>query len=111
MKQETRIIPCVCTPHPPTCADRVSYGMPVLTAWNSNSPKHRYFWDIKCPVCGRGGLMEVSSSAAAIKHWNRLMTNAYKETQREILYYDDFEKYMDKNGNVLPQYRSQWDKI
>lgn len=104
------IIPCVCTPHPPTCADRTTYGMPVLTACGYISRKQ--FWKIKCPVCGRGGLSEFRSSYKALKDWNHIMERCYEMEKKEIVLYDDFEKFYDPvSGKPYPEYQSGWDEL
>lgn len=104
------IIPCVCAPHPPTCADRTTYGMPILVA--AGTYPHELFWRIKCPVCGRGGIEEYKSSYKAHKGWNELMERCYQMEKKEIVLYDDFEKYHDPlTGKPYPKYQSKWDDM
>ena len=105
------IIPCVCTPHPPTVGDSIKYGMPVLTAYGKQP--HKQLWTVKCPVCGRGGAgIEEPSAYKALKHWNQLMERCYRIENKEIAYEDDFKKYFDETtGRKLEQFRSEWDDI
>lgn len=106
-----RIIPCVCIPHPPTVADSVMYGMPRLCVTNGLD-EHKQFWSAYCPVCGRGDkCAEFSSSYKALKNWNTVMACCYEMEHKEIIFDDDFEKYVDSNGNTREEYRSKWDEL
>ena len=106
-----RIIPCVCTPHPPTAGDSVRYGMPVLTAYGSQP--HEQCWTIKCPVCGRGGIwIEETSAYKALQKWNQLMRRCYRLEEKEIAYKGDFKRFFDPmTGKKYEKYRSKWDEI
>lgn len=106
-----RIIPCVCTPHPPTAGDSGKYGRPVFTVCGAQP--HKQFWTIKCPVCGRGGIgIEEPSAYKALTLWNNIMNGYYRMENKEIIYEDDFEKYFDPmTGEKYEQYRSKWDEI
>lgn len=106
-----RIIPCVCTPHPPTLGDSVRYGMPVLTPYCTQP--HKQYWTIKCPVCGRGGAgMEETSAYKALKKWNQLMRRCYKLEGKEIAYTGNFEEFFDPmTGKKYEKFRSGWDEI
>lgn len=106
-----RIIPCVCTPHPPTVGDRCSFGMPVLTAYGIDP--HKQYWTVKCPVCGRGGVgIEENSSYKALRHWNNLMVRCYGIENKEIKYEDDFRKYFDPiTGCKYEEFKSKWDEL
>ena len=106
-----RIIPCVCTPHPPTIMDSVRYGMPALTPYGFQS--HKQFWTIKCPVCGRGGAgTEETSAYKALKKWNLLMRRCYGLEGKEIAYEGDFKNFFDPtSGKKYEKYRSGWDDI
>lgn len=66
-----KILRCVCSSREPTSSDSVFYGMPILKPYNSNR-NHKQYWDVKCPVCGRGGLFEETSPYYALKKWNDL---------------------------------------
>ena len=105
-----KIIPCVCIPHPPTVADKTTYGMPILSVSGSLTA-HKQFWSAKCPVCGRGGLMEETSSYKALKRWNATMEDCHHMENKPIVFYDDFEKYTDADGHTLPEFRSEWDNL
>ena len=54
------VFPCVCIGSKPDTAVSTYYGMPELRTNGS-------FWQIRCPRCGRGGLMEFSSQYYALK--------------------------------------------
>ncbi len=105
------IVPCVCTKHPPTAADKTTYGMPVLFVSDSIAIDGKQYWIAKCPVCGRGGLLEFNSSYLALKDWNDMQEKLYRQEGREIIYNDDWATYTDNYGNYLPQYKSKWDDL
>lgn len=61
------IIPCVCCEHEPNSGDSVYYGMPQLKVCGG---KPITFFEVFCPVCGRGGLFQFKSAYLALKDWN-----------------------------------------
>lgn len=104
------IIPCICTKHPPTAADKSTYGMPILTV-SDGLVSNKQFYSATCPVCRRGGLISSNSSYKALMRWNEMQEKLYAFEKREIIYYDDFEQYTDKYGNYLSEYKSTWDEL
>ena len=101
----SKVVPCVCAPHPPTVADSSRYGMPII---HTNGQ----FFSCECPVCGRGGKWLDSKTAyQALKKWNEIMLDCYDIEHKSVIYNDDFEKYVDKSGNKLKKYKSKWDEI
>ena len=73
-----RIIPCVCIEHKPNAGDSVFYGMPELTVSGGLSGEREY-WYIRCPRCHRGGLMEFRSAYYALKDWNEMQTQLWRQ--------------------------------
>lgn len=65
----TNIIPCVCCDHEPSVGDSVYYGMPQLKV-----TKDMNHYEIFCPICGRGGLLQFKSAYLAVKDWNEMQT-------------------------------------
>lgn len=63
---KTAIIPCICTPEYDPI-ESLTNGMPILIPTEDMS-----HWDIKCPKCGRGGLIEAKSPYLAVKEWNSI---------------------------------------
>ena len=104
------IIPCICTKHPPTAADKSTYGMPILTV-SDGLVSNKQFYSATCPVCRRGELIYSNSPFKALKHWNEMQEKLYAFEKRYIIYRDDFKQYMDEQGNYLPEYKSKWDEL
>lgn len=68
---KTTVIPCVCCDHKPDAGDSVYYGMPQLKITGNME-----YFEIFCPKCGRGGLMQWGSAYQAVKHWNDVQRRA-----------------------------------
>lgn len=64
---KTSIIPCVCCDHEPSAGDSVYYGMPQLKV-----TQNMEYYEIFCPRCGRGGLLQFKSAYLAVKDWNEM---------------------------------------
>ena len=64
-----KILPCVCCDHEPNTGDSVYYGMPQLKVCGG---KPETFFEVYCPVCGRGGLLQFKSAYLALKDWNEM---------------------------------------
>lgn len=62
-----KILSCVCCDHEPNSGDSVYYGMPQLKVCGG---KPKNYFEIYCPVCGRGGLQQFESAYLALKDWN-----------------------------------------
>lgn len=62
---KTRIMPCVCIDHEPNSGDSLYYGMPQFKVTDNMD-----YWEIYCPNCGRGGLLQFKSPYLAVKDWN-----------------------------------------
>ena len=60
-----------CEPHwkCTLCGDSVYYGMPQLKVCGGKP--HTYF-EVYCPNCGRGGLLQFKSAYLALKDWNEM---------------------------------------
>jgi len=71
------VFPCVCISHKPDTAVSTYYGMPELRTNGS-------FWQIRCPRCGRGGLMEFSSQYYALKDWNEMQIDLWRDECRDF---------------------------
>ena len=84
-----KIIPCVCCEHPPSVDDGHAYGMPILIPCNGLK-EHSQFWEVKCPNCGRGGMLQFTSTYLALKHWNELMISCYEYEKKDIVYEEDW---------------------
>ena len=84
------IIPCICTTHAPNAMDSVYYGMPILKP-NNSYKKRLTFWGIKCPNCGRLGIMQYKSPQLALQEWNRVQTDLYAMEKREIRVFEEIE--------------------
>lgn len=67
-----KIIPCICCEYEPSSADSVYYGMPQLKVCGG---KPTTFFEVFCPVCGRGGLFQFKSAYLALKFWNDMQTD------------------------------------
>lgn len=76
---KSKIIPCICCDHEPSAADSVYYGMPQLKVTQSMD-----FFEIYCPNCGRGGLLQFKSAYLAVKNWN--------EMQESLRHHELFEE-------------------
>ena len=68
---KTTVIPCVCCDHKPDVGDSIYYGMPQLKITGNME-----YFEIFCPKCGRGGLMQWGSAYQAVKHWNDVQRRA-----------------------------------
>lgn len=66
-----KIIPCICCEHEPCSGDSVYYGMPQLKVCGG---KPTTYFEVFCPVCGRGGLFQFKSAYLALKDWNAMQT-------------------------------------
>ena len=66
-----KIIPCICCEHEPSSDDSVYYGMPQLKVCGG---KPTTYFEVFCPVCGRGGLFQFKSAYLALKDWNDMQT-------------------------------------
>lgn len=64
---KTKIIPCICCDHEPTCADSIYYEMPQLKV-----TQNMEYYEIYCPNCGRGGMLQFRSAYLAVKDWNEM---------------------------------------
>ncbi len=62
-----KINPCVCTPNPDFIADGHA-GMPHIKTYGGAD---NYF-EVFCPNCGRGGLIQFKSVYLALKDWNEM---------------------------------------
>ena len=78
-KLNETIRPCVCMAKAE--ANNSMYaGMPALIPTRNDDPE-RYphvYWEIKCPRCGRGGILQFKTVNAAIKHWNKMQDDLWK---------------------------------
>ena len=72
-----RIIPCVCITSKPDTAISTHYGMPELRVAKS-STTDKEFWQIHCPKCKRGGLLEFKSQYYALKNWNEMQLDLWR---------------------------------
>ena len=70
---KTNIIPCICTDHEPNSGDSCYYGMPQFKVTDDMS-----YWEIQCPVCGRGGIFQFKSPYLAAKDWNEMQERLRK---------------------------------
>lgn len=68
-----RIIPCVCIERKPDTAVTIHYGMPELRVSSDGQ-----FWQIQCPKCKRGGLLEFKSQYYALKNWNEMQLDLWR---------------------------------
>ena len=64
---KTKIIPCICCEHEPSASDSVYYGMPQLKVTQGMD-----YFEIYCPNCGRGGMLQFKSAYLAVKDWNEM---------------------------------------
>lgn len=64
-----KILPCVCCDHEPNSGDSVYYGMPLLKVCGG---KPETFFEVYCPVCGRGGAFQFKSAYLALRDWNEM---------------------------------------
>lgn len=72
-----RIYPCVCITQKPDTAVSTYYGMPELRVVSSESGGE--FWQIRCPRCRRGGLLEFRSQYYALKDWNEMQLGLWRD--------------------------------
>lgn len=86
-----KIIPCICCEHPPSVDDKHEYGMPILIPCNSSVKDHMQWWEVKCPKCGRGGMIQYKSAYLALKSWNELQQRCYVLENKKIIYEEDWE--------------------
>lgn len=80
------IIPCVCS-KPDGEYVSSDYGMPQLKV-HGNYIKHKQFWQIYCPNCGRSGCREYKSPYLALKDWNEMQKQLYEYKKKEIVIHD-----------------------
>lgn len=75
-----RILPCVCCDNLSSAdaSDLHEYGMPILIP-NNSMEKHKQFWTVKCPRCGRGGMFQYTSAYLALKDWNDLIKTCRRQ--------------------------------
>ena len=92
-----RVIPCVCCEHPPSVDDGSEYGMPILIPHNS-FVSHKQFWNVKCPVCGRGGCVEEKSAYLALKKWNEIMQRCYEYEHKPIVFEEEWKDTCERLG-------------
>lgn len=90
-----KIIPCICTDHPPYAGDSCYYGMPQLKISGNYIP-HKQFFTAFCPNCGRGGAEEFNSPYLALKDWNNFQEGLYEYHKREVIYYEDLDKHNER---------------
>ena len=88
-----KIIPCICTDHPPNVAESVHYGMPQLKVSSYNG---KQLFTAYCPVCGRGDAFEFKSAYLALKDWNDMQVGLYEFNKREIVYEESYEEYEER---------------
>lgn len=69
---KTDIIPCICSEE--TANDSVYSGMPQLKVTDNME-----FFEIFCPACGRGGLIQYKSAYLAVKGWNKMQKRLRNE--------------------------------
>ena len=63
---KTKIIPCICSPdYEEGLIKSIYYGMPQLKI-----TENMEYYEIYCPNCGRGGLLQFKSPYLAVKDWN-----------------------------------------
>ena len=63
---KTKIIPCICTSERENdYSDSIYYGMPQFKVTEDMK-----YYEIYCPNCGRGGLIQFKSPYLAVKDWN-----------------------------------------
>jgi hypothetical protein len=78
VRTRVEVIPCIC------CGDRdpngpMYYGMPQLKI------THNMKWyEIYCPKCGRGGLLQFTSPYKAVQDWNDMQWRLRKVGKWEI---------------------------
>ena len=89
-----KIIPCVCCDHEPDCGDSVYYGMPQLKVCGGKP--HTYF-EVYCPNCGRGGLIQYKSAYLALKGWNELQCRARRRGAKWLIIDTGGDKDEDRN--------------
>lgn len=74
-----KVQPCVCSieNYEEEQIKDSSYGMPVLSIFNSAYP-YKQFWTIWCPKCGRGSKKSQYGSAfKAVRAWNEMQARCY----------------------------------
>lgn len=78
-----KILPCVCCDHEPNSGDSVYYGMPQLKV---RGGKPKTFFEVYCPVCGRGGCQQFESAYLALKDWNKMQreNREFERSKAEI---------------------------
>lgn len=90
------IIPCICSTRHKTDYMSTYDGMPQLKV-HGNYIKHKQFWTIYCPNCGRGGIIEFKSPYLALKDWNEMQKTLYEYENKEIFIRDrDYYLSLDK---------------
>ena len=68
------VIPCVCAGEKPDLIADGYAGMPVLRVYGGTDR----WYDAKCPVCGRGGLIQHKSAYLALRDWNKMQKELRK---------------------------------
>lgn len=78
MKLKETIRPCVCCKNADGDTSMFT-GMPVLRPARNDYPERfQVNWTIKCPECGRGGILEFKSVQAAIRRWNKMQDRQWE---------------------------------
>lgn len=79
-----KIVPCICTQKQRNKTEwydfSVYHGMPQLKV-SDGITEHTQFWSAFCPSCKRGGCIEYKSPYFALKHWNEMQTELWKNEE------------------------------
>lgn len=76
-----KIIPCICC----ELIDETSNiydGMPQLRVTNYNKSCDTQYYEVFCPKCGRGGMLQFKSTYLALKYWNKMQKMLRKRDKK-----------------------------